>query len=38
MHYAKSGQHAANFDQTVPPSLRITVPPCVFSERGYSLG
>ncbi len=31
---AKSGQLPANFDQTVPPSLRITVPPCVFFGKG----
>lgn len=38
MNYAKSGQHTAKFGLTVPPSLRFTVPPCIFSERGYSLG
>lgn len=38
MHYAKLGQHTANFGLTVPPKFDFTVPPTVFCIWGYSLG
>ncbi len=40
MHYAKSGQYAANFDQTVPPFASNYCTPLAFffGKGGYSLG